>query len=82
LIHTDRSNSEPRGIVWPGTTCGIGRPEAAFPVCPGGAAAWARACCTGAAGRKPETAPFVALAEKAEREPEEIMRSTMPRIGK
>jgi hypothetical protein len=59
---------------------------AAAAFCPGDADC-ARACCTdggciGAAGRATETAPLVALAEKADRELGEIMRRIMAATGK
>jgi hypothetical protein len=47
------------------------------------ARAWvAWTCWAGGVDRMPDKAPLVALVEKAERELEEIMRSTIARIGK
>lgn len=75
---TDKSSNEPRGNGRPfsvGPDCGIGRDAVSGE---GAGATWERAalaCTTGTAGPRGLT---VVLAEKAGREPGEIMGSTLP----
>ena len=75
--HTDRSSSDPRGSTWPGCTGGgMGRPAGpALKLVACGAGDWARMRCTGAGPCTPPIPPWLMLAEKAESEPFEIMRS-------
>jgi hypothetical protein len=74
-LYTDRSSSDPRGRIWPGwTDGGVGLPtgEVLTPFDCGGA--WARVRCIGADALTEPIAFCAMLAEKAAREPLEIMR--------